>query len=211
MYSLWKLTLWIHRKERCLGQNLGRNPGRRKRKNANIVVPRYNNVNGEFFVVACPVFDAYSTLDSKFLTKNSSSCLWKTLLFSWNWSTLKSRTWKYRANSLRAAIAFCFRSRSVDWMFGSLVAAKTFLLFRWLLPFYFTACFNRSFSPWFNCPFLLSQSLFDGVRLRLQKFPRIQWAIFVVGARVSEACVSLVGGMTQLTAALMRCDKLSKL
>ena len=27
----------------------------------------------------------------------------------------------------------------------------------------------------------------------------------------SEACVSLVGGMTQLTAALMRCDKLSKL
>ena len=161
--------------------------------------------------MACPVFDAYSTLDSKFLTKNSSSCLWKTLLFSWNWSTLKSRTWKYRANSLRAAIAFCFRSRSVDWMFGSLVAAKTFLLFRWLLPFYFTACFNRSFSPWFNCPFLLSQSLFDGVWLRLQKFPRIQWAIFVAGARVSEACVSLVGGMTQLTAALMRYDKLSKL
>ena len=34
MYSLWKLTLWIHQKERCLGQNLGRNPGRRKRKNA---------------------------------------------------------------------------------------------------------------------------------------------------------------------------------
>ena len=27
----------------------------------------------------------------------------------------------------------------------------------------------------------------------------------------SEACVSLVGGMTRLTAALMRCDKLSKL
>ena len=44
MYSPWKLTLWIHRKERCLRQNLGRNPGRRKRKNANIVVPRYNNV-----------------------------------------------------------------------------------------------------------------------------------------------------------------------
>ena len=31
------------------------------------------------------------------------------------------------------------------------------------------------------------------------------------GARVSKACVSLVGGMTQLTAALMRSDKLSKL
>ena len=38
-------------------------------------------------------------------------------------------------------------------MFGSLVAAITFLLFRWLLPFYITARFNRSFSPWFNCPF----------------------------------------------------------
>ena len=34
MYSPWNLTLWIHWKERCLGQNLGRNPGRRKRKNA---------------------------------------------------------------------------------------------------------------------------------------------------------------------------------
>ena len=96
-------------------------------------------------------------------------------------------------------------------MFGSLVAAITFLLFRWLLPFYFTTCFNRSFSPWFNCSSFSSQSLFDGVRLRLQKFPRIQWAIFVKGARVSKACVSLVGGMTQLTAALMRSDKLSKL
>ena len=57
--------------------------------------------------------------------------------------------------------------------------------------------------------FFLSQSLFDSVRLRLQKFPRIQWAIFVAGAWVSEACVSLVGGMTQLTAALMRCDQLA--
>ena len=28
---------------------------------------------------------------------------------------------------------------------------------------------------------------------------------------MSEACVSLAGGMTQLTAALMRCDRLSKL
>ena len=52
------------------------------------------------------------------------------------------------------------------------------------------------------------QSLFDGDQLRLQKFPQIQFAIFVAGARVSEACVSLVGGMTRLTAALMKCDKL---
>ena len=68
------------------------------------------------------------------------------------WNTLKSRTWKYKAKSLHAAITFSFGSRSVDWMFGSLVAAITFLLFRWLLPFHFTACFNQSFSPWFNCP-----------------------------------------------------------
>ena len=46
----------------------------------------------------------------------------------------------------------------------------------------------------------------DGVRLRLQNFPRICCEPF----RGSEPCVSLVGGMTQLTAALMRCDKLSK-
>ena len=39
-------------------------------------------------------------------------------------------------------------------------------------------------------------------------FPRIQWAIFVAGAR-GEARVSLVGGLSQLTAALMKCDKLS--
>jgi len=42
-------------------------------------------------------------------------------------------------------------------------------------------------------------------------FPRIQWAIYVVGAQGSEARVSLVGGLSQLTAALMSCDKLSKL
>ena len=151
------------------------------------------------------------TLESKFLTKNLSSCLWKTFLFNWNWNTLKSRTWKCKANSLHAAITFCFGSRSVDRMFGSLVAAITFLLFRWLLPFHFIACYKWSFSSWFKCPFFSSQSLFDGVRLWLQKFPRIQWAIFVVGTRVSEACVSLLGDMTQLTAALMRCDKLLKL
>ena len=46
---------------------------------------------------------------------------------------------------------------------------------------------------------------FEGVRLRLENFPRIQWAIFVVNrSRGSAARVSLVGGMTQLTAALMR-------
>ena len=40
---------------------------------------------------------------------------------------------------------------------------------------------------------------FDGVRLRVENFPRIQWTIFV-----ASRCVSLVGGITKLTAALMR-------
>ena len=49
------------------------------------------------------------------------------------------------------------------------------------------------------------QSLFDGVRLRLENFSRIQWAIFVASPSEGfEPCVSLVGGMTQVTAALMR-------
>ena len=209
MYSPSKLTLWIHRKERCLGRNLGRNLSRRKRKNANIVVPSHVQRKWRILRGGLPRF--WRLVHTRFQISNKEFVIMSmkdTFLFSWNWSTLKSRSWKYKANSWRA---FCFRSRSVDWMFGSLVAAITFLLFHWLLPFYFTACFNSSFSPWFYCPFFSSQSLFDGVRLRLQKFPRIQWAIFVAGARVSEACVSLVGGMIQLTAALMRCDKLSRL
>ena len=113
------------------------------------VVPRYNqysNVNGEFFVVVCPVWClVHTTFQISNLQRTRSSCLWKTFLFSWNWNTLKSRTWKYKANSLHAAIMFCFGSRLVDWMFGSLVAAITFLFFCWLLPFHFTACFNRTF------------------------------------------------------------------
>ena len=103
-----------------------------------------------------------------------------------------------------------FGSHSVDWVFGSLVVAIIFLLFRWLVPFIFTV-FIEAFLLDSTGLFFSPQSLFDGVRLRLQNFPRIQWAIYVACARVSETCVSLVGGMTQLTAALMRCDKLLKL
>ena len=95
-------------------------------------------------------------------------------------------------------------------MFGSLVVTIIFLLFRWLVPFLFTV-FIEAFLLDLTVLFFSPQSLFDSVRLRLQNFPRIQWAIYVAGARVSKTCVSLVGGMTQLTAALMRCDKLSKL
>ena len=42
-----------------------------------------------------------------------------------------------------------FGSHSVDWVFGSLVVAIIFLLFRWLVPYLFinNYCFYRSFSP----------------------------------------------------------------
>ena len=96
-------------------------------------------------------------------------------------------------------------------MFGSLVMVTiTFLLFRWLVPFLFTvftelpflldlmaSFFRRNhYSTLFNCDCKTSRK-FNGLFL-----------LRVLG--VSEACVSLVAGMTQLTAALMRCDKLSK-
>ena len=46
---------------------------------------------------------------------------------------------------------------------------------------------------------------FNGVRLRLENLRRIQWAIFFASRYGgSKPCVSLVGGMTQFTAALMR-------
>ena len=105
---------------------------------------------------------------------------------------------------------FCFGSRSVDWMFGSLVDAITFLLFCWLVPFLvtvFTEAFlldltahffhSYHYSMVFNCDCKTSCK-FNG--------------LFLLGAPGGpKACVSLVGGMTQLTNALMRCDKLSKL
>ena len=58
------------------------------------------------------------------------------------------------------ATTMFFGSRSVDWMFGSLEVATTFLLFRWFVRFPFTV-FPEAF---------------------LVVFPRIQWAIFVAGA-----------------------------
>ena len=88
-----------------------------------------------------------------------------------------------RANSWQRPCFFA--SRSVNWIFGCLEVATTFLLFCWLVPFPSTV----------------------SLEALLVVFPRIQLAIFV--ARGSEARVSLVGGLSQLTAALMRCDKLS--
>ena len=76
-----------------------------------------------------------------------------------------------------------FGSHSDDWMFGFLVVAIIFLLFRWLAPFLFTV-FMETFLLDFKCSFYFSpQSLFDVVLLGLQNFPRIQWAIYVAGAR----------------------------
>ena len=75
-----------------------------------------------------------------------------------------------------------FGSHSVDWMFGALVVTIIFLLFHWLVPFLFTV-FIEAFLLDFNWPFFSPQSLFDGVRLRLQNFQRIQWAIYFAGAR----------------------------
>ena len=76
-----------------------------------------------------------------------------------------------------------FGSHSVDWMFGFLVVAIIFLLFRWLVPFLFTVFIEAFLLDLAAHFFFLPQSLFDGVRLRLQNFRRIQWAIYVAGTR----------------------------
>ena len=56
MYSSWKLTLWIHRKEDALDKISEETRAEEKEKMRTFVVPKYNNVIGEFFVVACPVW-----------------------------------------------------------------------------------------------------------------------------------------------------------
>ena len=78
-------------------------------------------------------------------------------------------------------------ARLVDWIFGSLEVATTFLLFQCLFLLLF---FQKLFS-------LFSRE-FKGIFL-----------LRALGG--SEARVSLVGGLTQLTVALIRCDMLSKL
>ena len=81
------------------------------------------------------------------------------------------------------ANTFCLdRTRLTSWMFGFLVAAIIFLLFRRLVLFLFTV-FIEAFLLDLTAHFFSPQSLLDGVRLRLQNFPRIQWAIYVAGAR----------------------------
>ena len=104
------------------------------------------------------------------------------------------------------AVTFCFGSRSVDWMFDSLVVAITFLLFRWLVPFLFTVFF-RSFSPWFHCPYFFRRNHYCDCKTSCE----FNELFLFRALGMSEACVSLVSGVTQLTTALMRCDKFSKL
>ena len=70
----------------------------------------------------------------------------------------------------------------VNWMFGFLVVAIIFLHFHWLVSFLFTV-FIEAFLLDLTAHFFSPQSLFDGVRLQLQNFRRIQWAIYVAGAR----------------------------
>ena len=104
-----------------------------------------------------------------------------------------------------------FGSHSVDWMFGFLVVAIIFLLFHWLVPFLFTV-FIEAFLLDLTAHFFFCRNhystVFDCDCKTSRKFNGL-FMLWALGG--SEACVSLVGGMTQLTAALMRCDKLSKL
>ena len=92
---------------------------------------------------------------------------------------LKLQTFAYFVYNANCTVSCCLQDR--------------FLLFVFLDAFPFDLMFSiTSISP-----------QFDGVRLRVENFPRIQWAIFVAFPG-SEPCVSFVSGMNQLTAALMR-------
>ena len=76
-----------------------------------------------------------------------------------------------------------FGSHSVDWMFGFLVVAINFLLFRWLVPFLLTV-FIEAFLLDLPAHFFSPRSLFDGVRLRIQS----TWAIYAGARGVQGLC-----------------------
>ena len=69
------------------------------------------------------------------------------------------------AGRLVLDLVLCWSPQLFFFCAGLYMYFLSFLFFQTLLPI-------TGVSP---------QSLFDGVRLRLQKFPRIQWAIFVAG------------------------------
>ena len=208
MYSPWEPILWIHRKEwrGFLGQNLVRNPGRRKRRR--LVVPRYNNVNGESFVLACAVWrfvhTRFQISNKEFVisVKDISVQLEFKYIQALNLKIMRSRFCGNRV---------LFGSHSVDWMFGSLVVTIIFLLFCWLVPFLSTV-FIEAFLLDLTAHFFFSAITIRRCSTVTAKLPANSMGYLCCGRLGgSEACVSLVGGMTQLTAALMRCDKLSKL
>ena len=108
------------------------------------------------------------------------------------------------------AITFCFGSCSVDWMFGSLVVTITFPLFCWLVPFLFTV-FTEAFYLDLTAHFFRRNHYLKVLDFNCKASHEFNGLFLLWALGGSEACVSLVGGMTQLTTALMRFDKLSKL
>ena len=105
------------------------------------------------FVVACPVWGFVHT---RFQISNKEFVIisMKDISGQLELKYIKAKNLKIKRSR------FCgdhvlFGSHSVDWVFGSLVVAIIFLLFRWLVPYLFinNYCFYRSFSPWFNWPF----------------------------------------------------------
>ena len=152
------------------------------------------------FVVACPVWGFVHT---RFQISNKEFVIisMKDISGQLELKYIKAKNLKIKRSRFCGDHVFVWIA--LGWL-------DVFLLFRWLMPFLCTVLIEAFFLD-LTVFFFSLQSLVDGVRLRLQNFPRIQWAIYVAGARVSETWVSLVGGMAQLTDALMRCDKLSKL
>ena len=85
-----------------------------------------------------------------------------------------------------------FGSHLDDWMFGFLVVAIIFLLFRWLVPFLFTV-----FLLDFKCSFFFRRNHYSTVFDCDCKTSREFNGLFMLRALGgSEACVSLVGCMT---------------
>ena len=158
MYGPWKNSS----KRKMPWTKSWKKPGQKKGKMRTFVVPRYNNINRKIFVEAYPVWRLVQTRfqisNKKFVIVSMKDISVKLEL---KYQYIENQNLKISSEFIACGnhilFCMCFASRLVDWMFGSLVAAITFLLFRWLLPFHFTACFNRSFSPWFNCSFFSSQ------------------------------------------------------
>ena len=100
-------------------------------------------------------------------------------------------------------------SHSVNWMFGSLVVAIIFLLFHWLVLSLFTVFIEAFLLD-------LTSLFFAAITIRrcstaTAKLLANSMGYLCCGRSGTPRLVFHWSGMTQLTAALMRCDKLSKL